>query len=150
MHRIIQVQPFVVEKSYTRWQKQTKRSLTTAGNLKIIIKQFIVKEGENTWLENSPWKRHVISELWHTLMLEKRQQPNVFFSIQDVFIKLVKHTKVHQRWTGWSRSRSVELQLHLLQQLLSGKVIESTSLIHQVTWTLLLKLKGHSAYLMVQ
>lgn len=34
-----------------------------------------------------------------------------------------KLTKVHPKWTGWTRSRSVESRLPLLRQQLSGMTI---------------------------
>lgn len=46
-------------------------------------------------------------------MLVKQQQLSVFCTTQDVFIKSVKLTKVHLRWTGWSKSKSVVSQLLL-------------------------------------
>src|SRR5690625_5098887 len=92
---------------------------------------------KNTWLESSPWIRHAISVLWHTLMQVKQQLPSVFFSIQDVFIRLVKHMKVLHKWTGWSRSRNVESRLPLQQQQLSGITTVLTLLIHQDTLILL-------------
>src|SRR5690625_3006454 len=99
MHQTIQVHQLEDVKTCTKWQKRTKHLLITAGNYKNIQNNHMRKE-KNTWLGNSPWKRHVTSVSWHTLMLEKQQQPSVFFSIQDVFIKLEKHTKVLLKWTG--------------------------------------------------
>ena len=39
---------------------------------------------------------------------------------------------VQQPWTGWSKSRSVVLQLHLLQQLVSGRVCSSSLIEHRI------------------
>src|SRR5699024_1596182 len=87
-------------KSYTKWQKRTKHSLTIVGNLHQTNKLFIYRKEMFRWLESSPWKRHVTSGLWHILMLVRQQRLNVFFSIQDVFIKSEKRTKVLLKWTG--------------------------------------------------
>src|SRR5690554_855988 len=108
MHQTIQVHQLENAKNYTKWLKQIKHLLTTVGNKKTKI---INGREKIIWLENSPWIRHAISVSWHILMLERQQLPSVFFSIRDAFIKLVKHMKVLHRWTGWSRSKSVELRL---------------------------------------
>lgn len=41
-------------------------------------------------------------------------------------IKLVKHTMVNHKWTGWNKRKSVVSQLLLLLQLHFGKEIELT------------------------
>ena len=64
----------------------------------------------------------VISVSWLTLMLVKRLRLNVFFITLAVSTKLVKHTKVLHKWTGWSKNKTVVLLSHLLQQQQLGKV----------------------------
>src|SRR5699024_1612189 len=104
---------------YTRGLKPTKLFLSTDGNYKLRSN----RKEKGTWLESSPWKRHVILVLWHILMPVRQQPLNVFFSIQDVFISWEKHMKVLQKWTGWSRRKTEGSPLLLRQQQLSGKTI---------------------------
>src|SRR5699024_1560371 len=87
-------------KSYTNWQKRTKHSLTIVGNLHQTNKLFRYRKEMFRWLASSPCKRNVKSGLWHILMLVRIQQLNVRFSIQDVFIKSEKRTKVLLKLTG--------------------------------------------------
>lgn len=49
-------------------------------------------------------------------MLVKRLRLNVFFITLAVSTKLVKHTKVLHKWTGWSKNKTVVLLSHLPQQ----------------------------------
>lgn len=46
-------------------------------------------------------------------MLVKRLRLNVFFITLAVSTKLVKHTKVLHKWTGWSKNKTVVLLSHL-------------------------------------
>ena len=57
-------------------------------------------------------KTLVTSVSWLTLMLVKQLRLNVFFTIQVVSTKLVKHTKVLHKWTGWNKNKTVVLQSH--------------------------------------
>ncbi|GAA3267243.1 hypothetical protein GCM10017706_31630 [Lactococcus lactis subsp. hordniae] len=52
----------------------------------------------------------------------KTTKLNVFFTTLVKSIKSVKLTKVHHKWTGWSKNKNVVSQSHLQQQLLNGKV----------------------------
>ena len=58
-------------------------------------------------------------------------------------IKLVKFMMELRPWTGWNKNKKEELQLHLQQQLVFGKIIELILSIRQDTLILQLKLKGH-------
>src|SRR5690625_901295 len=132
MHPTIQELLLRDVKNCIKWQRRIKHSHTTVGN-KNQNKSFDSRKEKNTWLESSPWKRHVTLVLWRTLMRVRPLLLNVFFSIQDAFIRLVKHMKVLHKWTGWNKSRSAGLQLLLRQQLLNGITTESISLIHRDT-----------------
>src|SRR5699024_11074026 len=112
----------------------------TTSDTFIKLTNLIEKEGERIWLESSPWRRPVISGLWHTLMLVKQQQLNGSCTIQVGFTKQVKAEKEHVKRTGWNKSKSVGLQSLQRQQLPSGKTIELTLSIPQVTLISLLKL----------
>src|SRR5699024_12054318 len=65
-------------KNCIKWRKRIKLLHIIAGN-----KISIERKEKHLWLESSPWRRHVILVLWHTLMPVKQRQQNVFFSIQD-------------------------------------------------------------------
>ena len=54
-------------------------------------------------------------------MLVKQQLLSVSFITLVKSIKLVKRTKVHHKWTGWSKSKNVESRSLLLQQQLQWK-----------------------------
>ena len=66
----------------------------------------------------------VTLELWRILMRVKPQRLSVFCTIPVNLTKLVKCMMVLRPWTGWSRSRSVVLRLHLLRQQHSGMARE--------------------------
>src|SRR5699024_2498791 len=121
MRQIIQELLYEDVKNCIKWRKRIKLLHIIAGN-----KISIERKEKHLWLESSPWRRHVILVLWHTLMPVKQRQQNVFYSIQDVFISQEKPMKVPHKLTGWSRSRIVELQSHLLLQQPNGKSTEST------------------------
>ena len=83
-------------------------------------------------------------------MQEKLQQQKEFFSILVLSIKSVRFMMVLLLWTGWSKSKSVVLLLHLLQQLVSGQVNKLILSTLRATLTLLLKLNVLCVYSMVQ
>ncbi len=62
----------------------------------------------------------VISVSWRTLTRVKQRQLSVFFTTLVKSTKSVKLTKVHHKWTGWSKSKSVVSLSHLLRQQLNG------------------------------
>ncbi len=59
-------------------------------------------------------------------MQVKLRLQSVFFIIQEFHIKLVKYMMVLLQWTGWSKSRSVVLQLLQLRLLVNGNFLQKT------------------------
>ena len=101
--------------------KQTKRSLIIVGKI-IHYKNFHRrKEKDQMAREFSLANTRNIGS-WLISMLVKRRQLNVFFITLVKSIKLVKHTKVHHKWTGWNKNKNVESQSHPPQQLHNGTV----------------------------
>ena len=68
-----------------------------------------------------------ISVLWLILMLVRQPQLKEFSITLEKPTKLAKSTKELQLWTGWNKSKNVELQSLLPPQLAPGKIAELTS-----------------------
>ena len=69
---------------------------------------------------------------WPTLMLERPQPPNVFCTIPENRTRLERSTREVPPWTGWNKSKNVELPLLLLPLLAPGRTTGLTLLILQV------------------
>src|SRR5690625_2706812 len=123
MLQIIQVQRLNAVKKCTKWRKLTKHLLTIVGSIKQTKRFLISRKERQKCLESSPWTNIVILESWHTLMPEKQLLRSVYSFIRVVFISWEKLTKVLPKWTGWSRSKNVELRSLLLRQQHNGMAI---------------------------
>src|SRR3990167_10651085 len=94
----------------TEWPKETRLLL-------IIVGKF---RGIKSWQEQHLLSIIEISASWHILMRVKQRLLSVSFSIPAFRIKVVKCMKALRLWTGWDKSKNVELPLHRQQQRASG------------------------------
>src|SRR5210317_2079900 len=113
------VQQLKKERMSIKWLSQTKRLLTSDGNL---IWQELTHQIDIETLVS-----------WPTLMLVKLLRLKEFYIIRVKATRLVKFMMALQQWIGWSRNKKEVSQLLQQPQLVSGKIIELILSTHLVT-----------------